>query len=826
MAEPSPLGPSPLRAEALCHRCDAERLPFATTAELRDPDGAPGQDRAMGALKFGTDIRAEHYNIFALGPTGLGKHLGVTSYLRARAIGEAIPDDWCYVHNFAEPHKPKALRLPAGNGVRLRLSMASLIDELKVALPAALESDDFRTRHDSIVEATKKRQSAMFEKLQEDAQAEGIALLRTPIGFTFAPAKEGEVLTPEQFQHLPETEQKRLHAAMEVLHGRLEEIVRQMPRLEQEQRAASRALISEVTTHVVDHLFDDLRTAYAGLAVVLDHLEAVRRDVIDNAQEFQSSEADGERPQGLSLGLPNDGGEIITALRRYRVNLLVDHSQSKGAPVHYEDHPTHENLVGRIEHLSRFGALMTDFNLIKPGALHLANGGYLVIDALRVLSQPLAWEELKRALRARRVRIESLGQILSLVSTVSLDPEPIPLDVKVVLLGDRQLYYLLSALDPDFNELFKVPADFSDDMDRSEASELDFCRYIAALQREEQLAVLDRGAVARVVDFASRLSEDGAKLSIHRRALADLLRESHYWAERRNAAVISGADVRQAVEAKIQRADRVRERVYEEIQRGTLMVSTVGAVTGQVNGLAVTQLGGFSFGAPTRITARTRLGRGQLVDIEREVKLGGPIHSKGVLILQSFLGARYAAERPLSLHASLVFEQSYSGVEGDSASAAELCALLSSLAEAPIHQSLAITGSVDQLGRIQPIGGVNEKIEGFFDVCSRIGLAGDEGVLVPASNVRHLMLRDDVVAACRAGRFRVYPIATIDEAVTLLTGLPAGERDAGGRFPEGSLNRRVDDRLGHLLAMARKFSADDKGAEPQAATDHSADRHG
>ncbi|HVO01756.1 MAG TPA: AAA family ATPase [Candidatus Cybelea sp.] len=798
--------PSALTSGVLAHRCDPDRLSFRTTAELEDLDGALGQQRAMDALKFGTDIRGEHYNIYALGPTGLGKHLTVTRYLQQRAAAEPVPADWCYVHNFAEPHKPRALRLPAGSGARLRLSMASLIEELKVALPAALESDDFRTRHDAIIEAAKRRHTEMIEKLRDDARAEDIVLLRTPIGFTFAPAKNGEVLTPEQFQRLSEARQNQFNAAMEGFGHRLEEIVRQLPRLEQETRAATRDLIREVTTHVVDHMFADLRKAYAGLDVVLEHLEAVRSDVIENANEFRQGESDTEH----QLSLDGESGEMITTLRRYRVNLMIDHSQSKGAPVHYEDHPTHENLVGRIEHLSRFGALITDFNLIKPGALHLANGGYLVIDAMRVLTHPMAWDELKRTLRARRVRIESIGQILSLVSTVSLDPEPIPLDVKVVLIGDRRLYYLLSALDPDFSELFKVPADFSDDMDRTEADEARFCRYIAALQREEGVAPLDRTAVARVIDHAARLVEDAEKLSIHRRALADLLRESQYWAAQRRVPVISGEDVQRAIDAKIRRADRLRERTYEQVKRGTLMVTTSGATVGQVNGLAVTQLGGFSFGFPSRITARTRLGRGQLVDIEREVELGGPIHSKGVLILQGFLGTRYAAERPLSLNASLVFEQSYSGVEGDSASAAELCALLSSLAEQPILQSLAITGSVDQLGRIQPIGGVNEKIEGFFDVCRQGGLNGSQGVLIPASNVQHLMLRDDVVEACAAGSFRVYPIATIDEALTLLTGIEAGERTATGEFPAATVNRKVDDRLGQFLTLARQYAQDEK----------------
>jgi lon-related putative ATP-dependent protease len=503
---------------------------------------------------------------------------------------------------------------------------------------------------------------------------------------------------------------------------------------------------------------------------------------------------------------------VPSFVRRYQVNVIVDHSGATGAPVIYEDHPTAQNLVGRIEHMAQMGALITDFNLIKAGALHRANGGYLILEARKVLLQPFAWEELKRALSSEEIRVEVLGQTLSLISTVSLEPEPIPLDVKVVLLGERLLYYTLSQLDPDFAELFKVAADFEDQMDRTSENHLLYARMIATMVRQEGLRPFDRQAVARVIEQSARIAGDAERLSTHVQSIADLLREADYWAGEAQRGVVSAADVQRAIDAQIYRSDRVRERLQEEIQRGTILIDSQGAKVGQVNGLSVITLGQFAFGRPSRITARVRLGRGEVVDIEREVALGGPIHSKGVLILSSYLGARYAMDRPLSLSASLVFEQSYSGVEGDSASSAELYALLSALADLPIKQGLAVTGSVNQYGQVQAIGGVNEKIEGFFDVCRAQGLTGEQGVLIPASNVKHLMLRPDVVAAVAAGQFRVYAVETIDQGIEVLTGVPAGERDAQGEFPAGSVNQRVEARLIALSEKRLAFGVPERGS--------------
>jgi lon-related putative ATP-dependent protease len=491
--------------------------------------------------------------------------------------------------------------------------------------------------------------------------------------------------------------------------------------------------------------------------------------------------------------------------RRYQVNLLVDHSASQGAPVIYEDNPTYENLIGHVEYVAQMGALSTDFGLIRAGALHQANGGYLILDALRVLTHPYAWEGLKRALSSGKIRIESLGQALSLLSTVSLEPEAIPLNVKVVLLGERPFYYLLSQYDSEFNELFKVEVDFEDQADRSLENNLLYARLISSLARREKLLPFDRSAVARLIEQSARISGDAQKLSVHSRTLCDLLREADYWAREAERGVVAASDVERTVEAQMHRGDRVSERLREQVLHGVILIDTGGAKPGQVNGLSVLHVGQFAIGHPSRITARVRLGRGEVVDIEREVELSGPIHSKGVLILAGFLGARYAADRPLSLSASLVFEQSYSGVEGDSASSAELYALLSALADAPIKQSLAVTGSVNQLGQVQAVGGVNEKIEGFFDLCKARGLTGEQGFLIPASNVQHLMLKRDVVEAVEAGKFHVYPIATIDQGIEILTGVEAGERDATGSFPEGSINHRVERRL---IELAEKRKAE------------------
>jgi lon-related putative ATP-dependent protease len=799
----------PLRPDQLCQTCDGSQFDFETTDELEDLAEIIGQERAVNAVQFGIGIRREGYNLFALGPSGTGKRTTIGQFLDQKAATEPIPSDWCYVNNFEFSYQPHALQLPPGRGVVLRKDMEKLVEELRTTIPAAFESEDYRTRRQEVQEEFKEQQEKAFGELREQARERSIALIRTPSGLAVAPLKEGEVISPDEFQKLPEEERKRLEKEIADVQEQLQQTLPQARQWEREAREKVKELDRQVAAFAVGGMMDELCEKYADLAHVVDYLNAVQKDVVDNLDTFRKRD---EETQAMGIPLPSSVAQE-PLLRRYQVNVLVDHSESKGAPVVYESNPTYNNLIGRIEQIAQMGALLTDFNLIKPGALHRANGGYLILDARQLLLQAYAWEGLKRAIRSRQVRIESLGQALSLISTVSLAPEPIPLDVKVVLIGDRMLYYQLYQLDPDFGELFKVEADFSEEMARTPENNLLYGRMIATMARRNDLRPFDRGAVARVVEHSSRLAGDGERLSVHLLSIADLLREADYWANVSGNGVVTGDDVQQAIDAQIHRADRVRERVQDRILRGTILIDSSGERVGQVNGLSVIGLGNFAFGQPSRITARVRIGGGKVVDIEREVELGGPIHSKGVLILSSFLGARYAPEHPLSLSASLVFEQSYGGVEGDSASMAELCALLSALAQVPVRQSLAMTGSVNQHGESQPIGGVNEKIEGFFDVCKARGLTGEQGVIIPASNVQHLMLRHDVVDAVQAGQFHIYPMRTVDEALELLTGIPAGERDEEGNFFAGSVNQLVDARLRELAEKQRAFSAPPQESE-------------
>ncbi len=810
---------TPLSPADLYRACDPAHLGFETTSEVAPLDEIVGQPRAVEAVRFGVRIPQDGFNIYALGPTGTGKFTLVRRSLEEQAAQKPSPPDWCYVYNFESPYRPKVLRLPPGTGAQLRQDMQQLIADLRSALSAAFESDEYQTRREVIQQEFMERQQKAFTELQEKAQQRGLTLLRTPAGFVFAPVRLGQVLSPEEFQRLPPEERERITANIQAMQEELQRVLHQMPRWQRELRQKLMELDREVAGYTVRPLVEELRQKYSHLEEVVAYLNAVEADIVANAMLFLQPEVPpGVPPAVAALQQQMPGAP----LRRYEVNVLVDHSKATGAPVVYEDNPTYQNLIGRIEHMAHMGMLLTDFTLIKPGALHRANGGYLILDAHRVLQHPLAWEGLKRALQSRQLRIEAPLQTLGLFSTVSLEPEPIPLDVKVVLLGNRLLYYLLSALDPDFDELFKVAADFDDQMSRTLEDERLYARLVATLVQKESLRPFTSRAVARVIEHSARLVGDAERLSVRMNRIVDLLREADFWANEEGAEVVEAAHVQQAIDAQTFRSDRLRQRVQEEILRETIRIETSGARVGQINGLSVIDLGNFTFGRPNRITARVWAGKGQVVDIEREVKLAGPIYSKGVLILSSFLEGRYATERPLSLSASLVFEQSYGEVEGDSASAAELFALLSAIAEVPIKQSLAVTGSVDQHGNIQAIGGVNEKIEGFFDICKARGLTGEQGVIIPRANVKHLMLRADVVEAVANGQFAIYAIETVDEGIELLMGIPAGERDESGAYPEGTLNFLVEHRLAKLAEREKGKKDEEENSNGEGEQDNEA----
>ena len=800
-----------LTPDQLRRICDLEGIEFETTEDLEDLEGLLGQPRAVAAVEFGVGIEREGYNIFAFGPDGTGKHSAVRQILEERAAARPVPPDLCYVHNFSEPHRPRLLTLPAGRGRQLSKALEHLVEELEGVLRAALESEEHQTQRQVLKEQFEERQAQALSEIGQEAQKAGLALMRTPVGFVVAPQVGDEVLPPEKVEELPPAEQERIQELVEGFKERMQKLMRQFPRWKRETREKLRRLELEVSRFALEPLIGDLREQFADLPPVLAYLEAVEADVVENSHRLQ--ETDEGSMQELMKSLSGEARPQPSFTRRYRVNVLVDHGGAKGAPVVYEDNPTYPGLVGRVEHIPQMGAMVTDFSLIKAGALHRANGGYLLLDAAKLLANSYAWEGLKRALRAHEVKIESLAEALNLYTTYSLEPEPTPLDLKITLLGGSRLYALLCELDADFAELFKVAADFAEQLDWDRDNLELYARLIARLARTKDLRPFDRRAVGRLVEQGARSLGDSRKMSLFMGKVLDLMREADYWAGEADRPVVAAEDVQRAVDARIFRSDRLRQRIQESMLRQTVLVDSTGEAVGQVNGLSVLQIGDFPFGRPSRITARVRLGKGEVIDIEREVELSGPLHSKGVLILSGFLGARFAAERPLSLAASLVFEQSYGGIDGDSASSAELYALLSAIADLPIKQSLAVTGSVNQLGQVQAIGGANEKIEGFFDLCAARGLTGDQGVLLPSSNVQHLMLRGDVVEAVAAGRFHIYPVESIDQGIELLTGLEAGERGADGEYPEGSVNRRVEDRLRRLAETARSFS----GSTPAAA---------
>jgi len=828
--------PAPLPPEKLRRVCDPASLGFRTTDDLAGFEEILGQPRAVEAMRFGIDIRRQGYNIFVLGPNGAGRYTLAGEFLRRAAAAEKTPDDWCYLFNFAEPHKPNALRLPPGQGQPFKMAMALLVEELSAAIPAAFEAEEHLARRGLLEAELKQRHEQAFQALRTEAQRRNLGVAQSPTGFVFVPMKDGRAIEPDAFNALDQAERDAFGAAIREMGERLEALLRQSQGWQKESFEKLRALNEQLAQRVVDHHIAPIARDFATFPEVSEYLAAVRDDLVKNVVRFLraavqspaqpaatpgSDSAAGAAPPGATGATPpageglGDGDPAV--FRRYQVNVLVDNGATPGAPVIYEDMPTAPGLIGRVEHAAQFGQLVTDFTLIKPGSLHKANGGYLIVDARKLMLQPFAYEELKRALQARQIRIEPLQQRMGYAPITTLEPEPIPLDAKVVVVGEPLLYYMLSANDPEFLELFKVQAELSDRIDNTPDEMQNYARLIAKLIRREQLRPFTAAAVARVLEHSARMVDDSAKLSARFAYILDWLRESDYWAGEAGAAHADAAHVEQAIAARIRRSDRIREAMHEQIQRGHVLIDTAGAKAGQVNGLSVLQMGDFAFGKPSRITARVRMGRGEVVDIERRVELGGPLHTKGVMILAGYLGAKFAPDRPLALSATLVFEQSYGGVDGDSASSTELYALLSALSEIPIKQGFAVTGSVNQFGEVQAIGGVNEKIEGFYDVCLARGLKGGEGVLIPAANVVNLMLRKGVIDAVRAGRFRIYPVTTIEEGIEILTGVAAGVAGADGAYPPGSVNARVAARLAAFAEAARRFAwragENDEGSE-------------
>jgi lon-related putative ATP-dependent protease len=785
----------PVPAELLRRAADFSRFAFETTDQLEPVGGLVGQDRACDAIRLGASVAKSGFNLFAIGPEEARMREAVRQLLDEAAPTRTAPGDWVYVNNFSDARRPSAIGLPAGSAPRFQGAMHELIVDLKAALPAAFEGEDYQNQHAAIEAAFQKDQGQAFAELEQKAAGQGIVLMRTQNGLGLAPLRNGKVVTPEEFSGWPEADRRKAQSDIEGLEEQLQHVLRHLPQREKVRREALRQLNRRTAELAVGHLVEEMRPELQESPALLGHLDRVKADLVDNVAMFIAGGEAGAPASDMILGGPFD---------RYEVNVLVTQAEPGHIPVVEEPHPTLSALTGSIEHLAQQGALVTNFRLIKAGALHRANGGYLLLDARHLLNEPFSWPTLKRVLRRGEIVIEDANRLLGVASTLTLEPDPIPLDVKVVLFGDRLLYFMLAGSDPELGEHFKVLADFDDDWERSGDSEALLARLIATLLRDEGLKAADRGAVALLIEQAARLAGDSGKLTLRISQIRDLLAEADHWASDAGRKVIGRSDVERALAERIRRNARLRDRTAESILEEVSLIATSGARVGEINGLSVIEMGDFAFGRPTRISCQARPGGGRVIDIEREVELGGPLHSKGVMILSGFLAGRFALDGPMSLTASLVFEQSYSGVEGDSASSAELYALISSIADLPLRQDLAVTGSVNQHGEVQAIGGVNEKIEGFFDICAARGLTGTQGVVIPKSNLRHLMLRPDVVQACAEGRFGVYPVSTIDEGLNLLTGKEAGVRAADGSYPEGTINRLVEDRLRRFAEVVRR----------------------
>ncbi|MCS7116342.1 MAG: AAA family ATPase [Nitrososphaerales archaeon] len=775
-------------------------LTCGTTEELTPTEEIIGQERALRALKFGLEMDSKGFNIYVAGIPGTGKVTAIRSFLEEIAKTKPTPPDWVYVNNFKNPYEPKAIKLPAGMAREFQRDIKNFIDEAKRAIPKILQSDEYISKREQLIKAAEEHKEKLLSEFREEAQRSNFAIQLTPMGIVMIPIFAGRPITNQEYLLLPLELRREFDKNRERLEGRLNEILRQMAEFDRRTREELRRLTNDTIQYALGFLIGTLLQKYEGIPEVRSYLNDLRNDILENIELFsrttEASQAQATVPPWMRE-LP---------FRRYEVNIIVDNSELKGAPVVFEDNPTYNNLFGRIEKEAQFGTFTTDFTLIKGGSLHRANGGFLVLSIEEVLKNLFSYDGLKRTLKNGYITIEEAGERLGFISTKSLTPQPIPLNVKVILVGSPLLYHLLYIYDPDFRELFKVKAEFDTTIERNDENIKKYASFICTLCRKEGLRHLESSAIAKVVEYGSRLASDKMKLSTRFADVADLLREANFYAAQDGSKYIKDIHIKRAIEEKVYRSNLLQQKIREMIERGLILIDTQGEKIGQVNALSVISLGDFTFGRPSRVTASVGLGREGVIDIEREAKMGGPIHTKGVLILGGYLTNKYARDKPISLSARLVFEQSYEGVEGDSASSTELYAILSALAELPIKQNLAVTGSVNQKGEVQAVGGINEKIEGFFEVCKAKGLKGNEGVIIPESNVQNLMLKDEVIEAVRAGKFHIYAVKTIDEGIELLTGVKAGERMANGEFEPGTVNYRVDKRLREMAETLAKFA--------------------
>lgn len=788
----------------LRHSSNPAEFGFETTAEIPPIDDVIGQERAMRAIEFGLSIKNHGYNLYVSGKPGTGKNSIVKAIVKRISKVRPSPEDWCYINNFKEPDRPRAIKLPSGTGRGFARDMDRFIELMMTEIPKVFESKEYEEEKVGIAEGLEKAKEALFAETGRRCLELGFQLSITHTGIVKTPLFKGRPMEPKDMEQIAPNERRDMEERERRVDAEIRDFLAKARQLDKEAHEKLHDLNRRVAHFAMGHALDDLRERYGRMNPrIPDYLSEVEEDILNNLREFL-----GQTPE---TPFPVEGMDRVGLLDRYKVNVIVDNSRTKGGPVVDEANPTYNNLVGRIERKAKFGVFYTNFTMIKSGSVLQANGGYLLLNALDVLRNPFSWDALKRIIKKREVKIEDLGEVYGF-TTGGIKPEPIPVSLKIIMLGSPWLYHLLFSYDEDFREIFKVKADFDTQTDDGSDEKMRYARFITGLAASEGLIHFHRIAVAEVLDHAVRLAEKKGKLSLRFSDIADLVREASHWASKDGSSVVEGRHVEQALEEKKYRSNLIEERIQELLSDGTLMVDVSEAAVGQVNGLSIYDLGDFSFGKPTRITARVYLGKAGVVDIEREAKLSGRIYNKGVLIMSGYLGGRYAQDRPLSLSASLAFEQSYGEVEGDSASAAELIALISAISEVPVRQGLAVTGSINQKGGLQPIGGVNEKIEGFFAVCKNRGLTGDQGVVIPRANVKNLMLKKEVVEAVESGKFHVYAASTVDEAIEILTGMPAGERGPDNAWPEGTVNHLVEKRL---CEMAKKQKAEEKAEQKE-----------
>ena len=779
--------------------CKASELPFKTTDDISFLEETIGQKRALSALDFGLGINSHGFNIYILGESGTGKLTTIRSILEEKSRKEPAPKDWCYVYNFKNQDKPRAISLPPGTGLTLQKDMDELITVLKQEIPKIFESKEYDQQRVKILDDFQQKQNRHFTSIEKEAKSKDFTLKKTVSGLVLVPVKKtGETLSEEEYENLEPNTKKKVETTGRGLQVKLDDVIRVVREEEKKIKDIMKELEQKATLTSIGHRIEELKNKYDSNPDVPQYLEEVKEDILEHLKDFKPQEE--QAAPAMPFMKPQ---KAEPSFNRYAVNVFVNNRDSKGAPVVIENNPTYYNLFGRVEHKLQYGVASTDFTMIKSGALQQANGGYLVIDALELLKNIFSYDALKRTIKEKEIKVEDVWEQYRQISTVTLKPAPIPFNVKIVLVGNPRLYYLLYNLDEEYRELFKVKADYENRMDRNSENTLKYASFVRTKCQERSLQPFKRDAVAKVIEYSSRLAEHKQKLSAKFSEIADILREADYWAKHNKNKIVTAGDVERAIEEKTYRSNKVEKKILEATKEGTIIISTKGSVVGQINGLSVLDLGDYRFGMPSRITARTYSGRAGIVNIERETKMSGRIHEKAILILTAYLGGKYAVKRALSLTASLTFEQLYGGIEGDSATCAEVYALLSSISGVPLKQSFAITGSMNQHGQVQPIGGANEKIEGFFEVCKLDGLNGKHGVIIPRLNIVNLMLKREVIDAVRKKKFNIYSIDNIEDGIEILTGMKPGKAKADGTYPKGTFNFMVDSKLQELSAALK-----------------------